>query len=69
MSLVPVARRGRLFGFGIETQALEDAVGLSSEMGRRRSGSGLFGCAAISLEVEIEIELEVFNGSGDDDAG
>ena len=54
---MPVAMRGRLFGFGIETQALEDAVGLNSERGRRRRDRELFGCAAISVKLRWKYEL------------
>ena len=32
-----VARRGRLLGFGIETQARDEAAGLKSARGRMRS--------------------------------
>ena len=43
-----------MFGFGIETHALEDAVGLNSARGRRRIGSGIFGCVAIFIMVVVK---------------
>jgi len=47
LSLVPVARRGRLFGFGTETQALDEAAGLKSARGSMRNGIVLCGFVLI----------------------
>lgn len=45
MSEVAVARSGRPFGLGVETQAREEADGLNSERASMHSGCGMEGGA------------------------